>query len=218
MILLVLAVTAWLVFKYHPKSQAWWAAREERRFQERSYRDGIDGKLAEPTDDPRTRRQTMLKSFFAPSTAHLGVGQEIRRKPVNWGEPTPPLPQKELPVIKEYGISPPYSADTEKIAMTDHAAPMGFNAEPLGTIMRYSYIPPPPPVVPAATSQSLVSPLTVAQREPLDKLPPISPMSLKPVNSTRRTQSDRDLPELPPVPVLPGLTHAKRGSDGLFRL
>ena len=208
LLLLVVIVTAWLVFKYHPKSRAWWAARQERKYKDRSYRDAIDGSDSVNLRQQAlgvSRRQTM-KSFFVPSTVNLGNNQEIRRKPVNWGESTPPMPtlaEKSVPI----GHS-----DTEKICMTADAAPMG-------QIERYSYISPHsthcelPAPVPA---KAMVSPASVWQKDELEKLPPVSPISIARTGSV--ATSDRAFPALPPVPQLPELTHAKRGSDGVFRL
>lgn len=205
MSLLIVTVIAWLIFKYHPRSQAWWAAREEKKFQERSYRENLDGPNAgspnlrqQALGGSASRRATMLKSFFAPSTAKLGDGKEIRRKPVNWGAESPSTSK----VLE----------DNEKLSMTASAAPMG-------QIERFSLVPEP---LAKEAEATVVSPISLKPRESLERLPPISPLS---THHKREHQSlsaiagsEHELPPLPPVPTLPPLIHAKRGSDGVFRL
>lgn len=196
MSLLILAATAWLIFKYHPKSQAWWAARQDKQFRERSHRDALDGANAESPSlreealsGSASKRQT-LKSFFVPATAKLGQGKEIKRKPVQWGVESP---------------KPGGAADAEKISMTATAAPMG-------QIERYS-------MLPSESAAQPVSPVSLRAKQSLEKLPPISPISayreLAPVPSAT---AGHDLPALPPVPAFSTPAHAKRGSDGVFRL
>lgn len=199
--LLILGLAAWLIFRSHPKTKAWWAARKEKKFQERSYRDAIDGPNAGSPNLRQqalgsSRRQTILRSFFAPTTARLGGGQEIKRKPVNWGAQS---------------INTPQLSDSEKMSMTASAAPMGQVDHDLLSPGRGTTAMP--------TVAHVVSPVSMRPRESLDQLPPVSPMSthreLPPISAVT---AERDLPSLPPMPVIPHLAHAKKGSDGVFRL
>lgn len=179
-------------------------AKKEKQFQERSYREAIDGPSASNTPNLRqqalggggvaSKRQT-LKSFFAPTTVKLGGGQEIRRKPVNWGVESPSMAQ---------------TGDSEKALMAASAAPMGESEKiPVSSL----------PTTAIATPAQAVSPATLNPSENLDHLPPVSPLSshrqLSPISAA---VTDRDLQALPPVPGLPYLSHAKKGSDGVFRL
>ena len=227
MSLLIISLTAWLIFKYHPRSRAWWTTRKQAQFHKRSYRDALDGPdpytkspnlrqraLSSNANASASKRQT-LKSFFVPATAKLGHGKEIKRKPVNWGVETP-----------EAKAEAEADSGSEKISMTATAAPMG-------QIERYS-------VLPAAASASAtqpVSPMSLRAKESLEQLPSISPMNSVSVRepppisistSSAMVTADKDkdkdkgkdLRALPPPPILslPPLIHAKRGSDGVFRL
>lgn len=226
MSLLAVLVAAWLVFKYHPKCQAWYAAREAKKFQERSYRDAIDGpgSGSQAMGAGVSRRHTILKSFFAPTTAKLGGGQEIRRKPVNWGAGS----THTSSIRAESPELPPLPIDTEKIPHdSGEKIPMTAAAAPMGQIERYSYMPPSnarqlTPSIPAKipehppkTPTGAVSPLSMRADDDLERLPPISPLSHR---GSHRAAKERTLPSLPPVPTIPSLNLAKRGSDGLFRL
>lgn len=171
----------------------------------------------------------MLKSFFAPATVKLGNGEEIRRKPVNWGVESAHAPSVRSARSASPDL-PPLPVDMEKIPVDSEKIPMTAAAAPMGQIERYSYMPqprpndkelaPPIPELPAApqrTLSSAVSPMSMHPREDIERLPPISPLShrgVPPPDGTERT-----LPLLPPVPIVPaGLNIAKRGSDGVFRL
>lgn len=201
MSLLIVGLAAWLIFRSHPKSKAWWAARKEKQFQERSYREALDGPGAGSPNLRQqalgsSRRQTLLRSFFAPATVKLGGGQEIKRKPVNWGAQS---------------VSTPRLSDSEKTSMTASAAPMG-QVDPVLLTPGHG--------TPAApTVAHTVSPMSMRPRESFDQLAPVSPMSshreLPPISAIT---NERDLPSLPPMPVIPHLVHAKKGSDGVFRL
>ncbi|KAJ9650946.1 hypothetical protein H2198_009760 [Neophaeococcomyces mojaviensis] len=207
MILVIVLVSGWLVFKYNSRAQAWWASRQEHKRKERSYREALDGPAPGSTSlrqealaGGSSKRRTMLQSFFAPATAKLGHGTEIKRKPVNWGAKSPATSG---------------TTDSEKISFTASAAPMGrierysghhFVAELDSTPV------PPAPVQP-------VSPISLGRKESLYNLPPVSPLSTHTVlPSISERQAAKDLPELPPVPALPSVLHAKKGSDGVFRL
>lgn len=180
----------------------------------------------------------MLKSFFAPSTAKLGHGQEIKRKPVNWGNPSPDLPSS-------FDESESAERDMEKIPMTASAAPMGqierysmvarsktrdAPRSPVGTIMEL-----PADTNPASVRQPSrrvpgvkeldstaapgpISPISLRAKPSLSSMPPVSPMSMHVRGLSTTAGAERELPALPPVPSLPPLIHAKRGSDGVFRL
>ncbi|KAK5076882.1 hypothetical protein LTR64_005639 [Lithohypha guttulata] len=226
MSLLILALTAWLIFKYHPKCQAWWTARQERQYRERSHRDALDRPTAR-SNNPReqaldsgvSRRATMLKSFFAPATVRLGGGQEIRRKPVNWGATSPTMTGTERDI----------DADGEKIPMTSSAAPMG-------QIERFSMFPkskqdrdqnqnqnqvhelPADMGTITTSTPAPISPVSLRPKPSLSSLPPVSPLSTHARGRSSAAATEAELPSLPPIPTLPPLTHAKRGSDGVFRL
>jgi len=207
MSLVIVSLTAWLIFKFHPKTQAWWTARKYAQFHQRSFRDASGGPGAGSSNLRQqalgsnaniSRRQT-IKSFFVPATAKLGEGKEIKRKPVNWG------------------VENPKAADD---AETSEKVPMTATAAPMGQIERYS-------IFDAAFATRPVSPVSLRTQESLEKLPPISPMNSASVSvrelpanpaSAVKADADKNLWTLPPVPSLPPLIHAKRGSDGLFRL
>jgi len=211
MIVAVLLISVWLVFKYNTRAQAWWISRQEKKRQQRSYREALDGPVSGSSSpskealasDPLKRR-TMLQSFFAPATAKLSHGSEIKRKPVNWGA--------EIPSRSD-------TTGNEKTSITASAAPMGTNnlGPPLThhTVAELDSTPIPqtPPIQP-------VSPISLSHKESLRNLPPISPLSTHTkLPSISERQITKTLPELPPpIPILPAVLHAKRGSDGVFRL
>ncbi|KAK5100675.1 hypothetical protein LTR70_001425 [Exophiala xenobiotica] len=225
--LLIISLTAWLIFKYHPRSRAWWTTRKQAQFHKRSYRDALDGPdpytkspnlrqraLSSNANASASKRQT-LESFFVPATAKLGHSKEIKRKPVNWGVETPEA-KAEAEAEADSG--------SEKISMTASAAPMG-------QIERYSVL----PAAGSASATQPVSPMSLRAKESLEQLPPISPMnsvsvrepppisisiSSAMVPADKDKDKGKDLRALPPPPILslPPLIHAKRGSDGVFRL
>ncbi|KAK5096562.1 hypothetical protein LTS08_007435 [Lithohypha guttulata] len=220
MSLLILALTAWLIFKYHPKCQAWWTVRQERQYRARSHRDALDRPTAR-SNSPRqqaldsgvSRRATTLKSFFAPATVRLGGGQEIRRKPVNWGATSPTMTGTERDI----------DADGEKIPMTSSAAPMGqierFSMFPKSKQDQIHELPADMGTVTATTPiPAPISPVSLRPKPSLSSLPPVSPLSTHARGRSSAAATEAELPSLPPIPTLPPLTHAKRGSDGVFRL
>lgn len=177
----------------------------------------------------------MLKSFFAPSTAHLGHGQEIKRKPVNWG-----ATNAKGQILDE-------CSDSEKIPMTASAAPMGqierysmvakanTRGSPRSATSVIMELPTPTdsivPELPASDSNvnrnanrqeldavGAISPVSLRPKPSLSGMPPVSPLSMHFRGQSNVAVAERELPALPPVPNLPALVHAKRGSDGVFRL
>lgn len=237
MIIIIACVAAWLVFRYNSRIQAWWTARQEKQRQERSYREALDGPNAgspnlrqEALGGDRSKRRTMLQSFFAPATVLLEPGKEIKRKPVNWGAKSP--------------VSQNGQVDSEKVSIAASAAPMGHDEPPPPVPAMPVAVPPASipetggtrqiiaeldstPILPPATVPLTqpVSPISIGRKESLRNLPPVSPLSPRTVMPTiSETEARKDLPELPSIsdsrkPNLPPqVLMARKGSDGVYRL
>lgn len=242
----IFLIAAFLVFKFHPRSRAWWLAREERKRQQRSYRAGLDGPRKEALTDttPSTPdlRRSMLQTFFTPSAVvrpgtagTASTSTSIRRKPVNWGAQSK-VGTVDIPPIPEMPAELPASYPSEKTAMAVSAAPMG-------QLHSYSQSPVPPSPMSTSTHSSSAVSGGMNQNTPHLGFTPISPLSA-------RLAGEKDLPRVPPSeshpvaeldssPRLSGrrntntnvqtdagptvatsapVTRATRGLDGTFRL